>query len=161
MEQLLQKIKQSSIDILCVALFGFIVFFDRFTKWYVFTHQIIKKSITSWLSINLTFNRGIAWSFFYTESNVLFLLLSLIITAILLGLIIITISLWQQEKLLLGHVLMLAGGISNLIDRFLYGAILDFISIHYIDWYLSTFNVADVAIVIGVGICFYNNSIKR
>jgi len=161
MQQLLKAIKQNFIGAFYISLFSTIVFFDRLTKWYVFTCQMTKKIITPWLSVDLVFNRGIAWSFFYTKSNFWFLVLSLVITLILVALMRVTISLWQQEKLLLGHTLMLAGGMSNLIDRSLYGAIVDFISIHYSDWYFPVFNVADIAIVIGAGICFYSNFIKR
>lgn len=42
-------------------------------------------------------------------------------------------------------ILILAGGISNLIDRFLLGAVRDFIQLPFI----PTFNLADVAIFLG------------
>ena len=41
--------------------------------------------------------------------------------------------------------LIIVGGISNLIDRFVYGGVIDFISL----WRLPIFNLADVMIVVG------------
>jgi signal peptidase II len=46
--------------------------------------------------------------------------------------------------------LLLAGIIGNLIDRFKYGAVVDFLDFHIIRW--PTFNVADICITTGVGV---------
>ena len=46
--------------------------------------------------------------------------------------------------------LIVGGAIGNVIDRFAYGAVFDFIQFHIGDWYWYVFNVADAAIVAGV-----------
>jgi signal peptidase II len=46
--------------------------------------------------------------------------------------------------------LVLGGAIGNLIDRVLYGAVVDFVSVHAGGWYFPAFNVADSAITLGV-----------
>ena len=48
-----------------------------------------------------------------------------------------------------GLVLILGGAIGNLIDRLMYQYVIDFINIHYQNWYFPAFNIADSAITIG------------
>ena len=45
--------------------------------------------------------------------------------------------------------LVLGGGLGNLIDRLTLGYVVDFISVHYRDWYWPAFNIADSAITLG------------
>lgn len=45
--------------------------------------------------------------------------------------------------------LILGGAVGNLIDRALFGKVIDFIQVHYQDWYFPTFNIADSAISVG------------
>ena len=45
--------------------------------------------------------------------------------------------------------LVLGGGLGNLIDRVALGYVVDFISVHYRDWYWPAFNIADSAITVG------------
>ena len=58
----------------------------------------------------------------------------------------------RQAKLLsTGLALVLGGAIGNLIDRLLHGHVIDFIHVHYADvWHYPIFNIADIAICIGV-----------
>lgn len=48
---------------------------------------------------------------------------------------------------------VVSGALGNLVDRFRYGYVVDFIRFHVHDaWEYPTFNVADITIVIGVGL---------
>lgn len=47
-------------------------------------------------------------------------------------------------------VLILSGAMGNLIDRFIHGAVVDFIHLHAFDYNFYVFNIADSAITIGV-----------
>ena len=44
---------------------------------------------------------------------------------------------------------ILAGAIGNVIDRVIYGYVVDFLQFHYAGWYFPSFNLADSAITIG------------
>jgi signal peptidase II len=46
--------------------------------------------------------------------------------------------------------LVLGGALGNLIDRILYGYVIDFLDVYYGDWHWPAFNVADSAITLGV-----------
>jgi signal peptidase II len=46
--------------------------------------------------------------------------------------------------------LILGGAIGNVIDRLVFGHVIDFVQLHYQDWYWPAFNVADSAISVGV-----------
>jgi signal peptidase II len=50
----------------------------------------------------------------------------------------------------LGLTLVLGGAIGNLVDRLMYGYVVDFILVHYESWSYPAFNVADSAITCGV-----------
>ena len=56
-----------------------------------------------------------------------------------------------------GFLLILIGAVSNLGDRIINNYVLDFIYIHYKDFYWPAFNFADVYITTGVLIIVYEN----
>ena len=53
-------------------------------------------------------------------------------------------------NILISLILIAAGGISNLIDRIFRGYVVDFIDVNFFNF--PNFNVADISIIIGIGI---------
>jgi len=51
-----------------------------------------------------------------------------------------------------GFAMILGGAGGNLIDRILYGYVVDFIDLYIGNWHWPAFNVADMAITLGAGI---------
>ncbi|MBI5788120.1 MAG: signal peptidase II [Candidatus Schekmanbacteria bacterium] len=49
-------------------------------------------------------------------------------------------------------IIVLAGAIGNLIDRFRFGVVVDFLDFHWYEYHWPAFNVADTVICIGVGL---------
>ena len=49
-----------------------------------------------------------------------------------------------------GLAVLLGGALGNLLDRILYGFVVDFVDLHYRDWHWPAFNLADTAITVGV-----------
>ena len=98
----------------------------------------------------LVFNRGAAFGFLNQAGGFQHYLFSSL--AVVMA-IIIVIWLWriymENTILAIGLVLVLAGAIGNLIDRIQFRYVIDFINLHYGDWYFPAFNVADMAITFG------------
>ena len=61
---------------------------------------------------------------------------------------------WSRPALL-GLALFVAGGASNLLDRFAYGTVVDFMNVGLGPVRTGIFNVADMAIMLGVGIVVF------
>lgn len=98
----------------------------------------------------LVFNRGAAFGFLSQAGGWQhWLLISLAIGFSL----VLLVWMWRQHTqkfwLTFGLALVLAGAIGNLIDRINLGYVIDFIALHYQNWYFPVFNVADVCITIG------------
>ena len=103
--------------------------------------------------IRLAYNSGAAFSFLGEASGWqrwFFVTLALVVIGIL--------ATWlrrlppNQPKTALALALILGGAIGNLIDRLVYGYVIDFIDIHYGSWHWPTFNIADSAITVGAGL---------
>lgn len=85
-----------------------------------------------------------------------------LVLVFLVGLAIHLISnLRSHPNYLAGLSLMLSGGISNLYDRLQYGGVVvDFMNLGFGTFRTGIFNVADIAIVIGVVIIAFSVNIK-
>lgn len=72
------------------------------------------------------------------------------------------VRVYRREKLLaVALSFILGGAVGNLIDRALNGYVVDFIVVHYRDWYFPAFNIADSAISIGAGLLILDMLIVR
>lgn len=123
---------------------------DRITKWLIITSRITIQQVTPWLSWYVHYNRGVSWSFLHAKNTSVFVLVSLIVLAITMMVAVYAYDQWQQDKMIWGQLLIIAGSLSNVVDRFVYSGVVDFIYMHIHDWSFAIFNIADVAIVLGV-----------
>ena len=55
---------------------------------------------------------------------------------------------------------ILGGAIGNVVDRVMYGYVVDFLDFHYASWHFPAFNVADSAISIGAA-CLIWDELRR
>ena len=55
----------------------------------------------------------------------------------------------KQRFMKLCLALICSGAIGNLIDRFRFGGVVDFIDFHMGDWHWPAFNIADSSICVG------------
>lgn len=75
-----------------------------------------------------------------------------------LGLVAAVFIVWmlrtQAPQKLLGCslALILGGALGNVIDRLLYGYVVDFLDFHWAGWHFPAFNVADAAISVGAAL---------
>jgi signal peptidase II len=102
------------------------------------------------LAIRLAYNSGAAFSFLSEASGWqrwFFVVLSLVVIGILIVWIRRLPS--EQAMMALALALILGGAVGNLVDRVLYGYVIDFIDVYYGSWHWPTFNIADSAISAG------------
>lgn len=121
-----------------------VLLFDRLTKIWAATYlkgSAAIEFLPGLLEFNYAENTGIAFSLFNDMPLLLTVLNSLIITVLILWVI-------QKGKLGLGFALIIAGGLGNLIDRFIYGYVIDFINPLFVDF--AIFNISDIALNLGV-----------
>lgn len=127
-----------------------VFFLDRLAKYFVGILPIIPIDITTWFSIDYVLNRGISWGLFAFDSTIGFVIVSSAITLLLAVIAWWTYHSYKRQEPILAQLLILSGGISNLIDRALYGGVIDYIGVTIMGWHFPWFNIADMAINIGV-----------
>lgn len=131
-----------------------IIFFDQVTKWFAIRYWQNERVITDFLSFKVTTNRGISWGLLSSAqtNSVLFLAISLGIFLLTLGLTVYAVKRYKQGFAVYGELLVIAGSCSNLLDRCIQKGVIDFIVVHWATYVWPVFNIADMAIVCGVGI---------
>tara|TARA_Y100000287_G_scaffold17845_1_gene12440 strand:+ start:211 stop:687 length:477 start_codon:yes stop_codon:yes gene_type:complete len=130
----------------------FLVIADQLSKYFIVKNLSIGESfnIFSFLDLYLILNTGIAFSFF-DEGGVYgrWILVTLVLlVCVYLTYILFTEKLRKYESVAL--LMILSGGIGNLIDRTLWGHVIDFIHFYYLNYSFYIFNFADTFITIGV-----------
>ncbi|MDM9619294.1 signal peptidase II [Rhizobium sp. AC44/96] len=101
------------------------------------------------LALYRTYNLGVAFSMLSGMDGWFIVGMRLVIVAFV-------IWLWrrtgkQRTFAHLGYAFIIAGALGNLIDRFLYGHVIDYILFHTETWSFAVFNLADSFITIGAG----------
>jgi signal peptidase II len=114
------------------------------------TFGVRKTVIDGFFYLTLLYNRGAAWSIL--SGNRWFLVLVSIAATI--GFIVYYLKRLNNSKavLLLALSLVIGGTFGNLIDRALYGQVVDFLDFIIIGYNYPVFNFADTFLVIGMGL---------
>ena len=132
------------IDIFILLI---ILLIDQLTKSILINKNI--SIIPNFLELNYTQNTGIAFG--VGNKNILIII---ILNILVLGVIIKFIKENElNNKILIPLFMVLAGGISNLVDRVFRGYVVDFISINLFNF--PNFNIADISISIGILILIF------
>jgi signal peptidase II len=137
-----------------------IVIADQTTKMLVIDNLTLYQRIPLLPVLDLVrlHNTGAAFSFLAGESgwqNWLFSGVALIVSGGILWWL-VTLKEDGRRALQLGLALVLGGALGNVIDRVLYGYVVDFILFYYQDWSYPAFNVADSAITCGVVLILFD-----
>jgi signal peptidase II len=137
---------------------------DQASKlWLLFVFDIARRGavqVTPFFDLVLAWNVGISFGWFQNDS-------ALVQTGLVIvkAVAVIVLAIWMaRSRTLIATValgLIIGGAIGNGIDRFAYGAVVDFALFHLqiggkpFNWYV--FNLADVAIVAGVAGLLYDS----
>jgi signal peptidase II len=137
---------------------------DQASKlWLLYVFDLGRRGVvrvTPFFDLWLAWNVGISFGWFQNDSLVAQVILNLVKAAA-----VIALAVWMAwSRTMLATIalgLIIGGAIGNAIDRFAYGAVLDFALFHVeiagqtYNWYV--FNLADVAIVAGVAALLYDS----
>lgn len=148
--------------LLWLGLSSFLLILDQLTKVIAKNSLFegVSQPVTSFLNWTLVYNSGAAFSFLAQAGG----WQRWFFTGV--GIIAALIMIWlirknsHQTIFSLALSLVLSGAIGNVIDRIIYGAVVDFVDVHYMGWHWPAFNIADSAITIGV-ILLIVDEIKR
>jgi signal peptidase II len=142
-----------------IAISAAVIALDWITKWMISTRVELHDAITvipNLFSIVHVRNTGAAFGIgANAESRVVPLLLNS--GAILVFLIVVAYAMRSaltDRMLQTGLHLILGGAIGNLVDRFRFGYVVDFLDFYVRDHHWPAFNVADSAICIGIALLF-------
>jgi len=132
-----------------------VIVLDQLSKLWVVSEFELYQSIELMPYLNLTYvhNMGAAFSFLSSAGGWQRWFFSVISVVAVLVLLVWLKRLKSTEKLLaVSMSLILGGAVGNLYDRLAYGYVIDFLDAYYQKWHWPVFNIADSAIVLGVGL---------
>lgn len=140
-------------------IFAAVIFvFDQLSKWWVLDVVLLpeRQNIPVFsagpfgLDLTMVWNRGVTFGLFSGDGP-----WNHVILAGLAAAIAVFLLRWlaraegRMVALALGAVI--GGAFGNVLDRLRFGAVVDFVDTHAWGWHWYVFNVADAAIVCGVG----------
>ena len=137
---------------------------DQASKlWLLYSFDLARRGVvqvTPFFDLVLALNVGISFGWFQNDSWIAQAILTIVKAAAVVALAVWMA--WSRTMLAtIGLGLIIGGAIGNAIDRFLYGAVVDFALFHVeiagktYNWYV--FNLADAAIVAGVAALLYDS----
>jgi signal peptidase II len=137
-----------------------VLILDQASKvWLLFVFDIAHRGavkVTPFFDLVLAWNVGISFGWFQNDSQI-----AQISLMVIKAVAVIVLAIWMARSRTLIATLALGLIIGNGIDRFAYGAVVDFALFHLriggntYNWYV--FNLADVAIVAGVAALLYDS----
>lgn len=135
-----------------LSIAALVVVADQLTKWAALKYLVrhVEVAVVPFLNLTLAYNRGAAFSFLSDAGgwqNAFFSTVAAVACAVIIYMLYRTRG--RDPLLAFGLVFILGGAIGNLIDRLLYGHVIDFIDVYYRHWHWPTFNIADSAITVG------------
>jgi signal peptidase II len=130
---------------------------DQLSKYWLLHVQGLAEGqllpVTPFLNLTLLWNKGVSYGLFTQGAQWPLILFSLLVCAVL----------WSWLSQATGRVgalalgLIIGGALGNSLDRVVHGGVTDFLHFYWgnFSWYV--FNVADAAIVAGVGLLLYDS----
>ena len=149
------RIASPSLFRFAILLIALVIVGDQFTKWLIMTEVMQPPRvipILPFLNIVMAWNTGVSFSMLADSGPMLLAGLAILVS---LGLLFML----TREPYRLpayGYSLVIGGALGNVIDRFRYGAVFDFIDFYVGDWHFPAFNMADSAITIGVALLLFD-----
>ena len=138
-----------------LGLGGFVLGFDQLSKWWVQSNLRLGEQIEifSWFSWVRWHNEGAAFSLLNSAGGWqrwFFVILAIVFVGFILT------ELWRMPVrdrwMGWAYGMILGGALGNFVDRLSDGYVVDFVLVHYEQYYFPAFNVADSALFIGAAL---------
>ena len=128
-----------------------IIALDQWSKWAIKTSFNLYQSkpvIQDLLHFTYVTNDGMAFGLSFPGGKHVLLIMTILLTGFIIG------FLWKEKNghplIKYGLALILSGAIGNLIDRMLYGKVVDFLDLMIGNFHWYIFNIADSSVTIGM-----------
>ena len=128
-----------------------IIALDQWSKWAIKTSFNLYQSkpvIQDLLHFTYVTNDGMAFGLSFPGGKHVLLIMTILLTGFIVG------FLWKEKNghplIKYGLALILSGAIGNLIDRLLYGKVVDFLDLMICNFHWYIFNIADSSVTIGM-----------
>lgn len=148
---------------LSLVIAGLVVVIDQVIKYFVAMYLPqagVVTVIPHLLDLNYVENRGVAFGMF---ENMRWIFVALTSVIIVILLYIIIFKKIKSKMFLISSALIIGGGIGNLIDRVLYGYVIDYLQLSF---FSPVCNFADYAVTVGtvllvIYLLFMSDSSKK
>lgn len=148
-----------------IALYlgALVVMCDQFSKWWVLNVAMNPpqvRPVGGFLNIVLVWNKGVTFGFFSRIDHRYMTYFLIAVAAVILFLL--GRWLWRTHSSLVavGLGAVMGGAVGNVIDRLRFGAVVDFLDFYWRDYHWYAFNIADAAIVTGVGLLLLDGLVR-
>jgi signal peptidase II len=136
-----------------------VIALDQLSKFWISSHFVYAESytVTNFFNLLLIHNPGASFGMLNDAGGWQRWLFSGIAVAASVW-ILWLLRKHQQEKLFcIALALILGGALGNLIDRLMYGYVVDFLDFHWDEHHFAAFNIADSAINIGAALLLWDS----
>ena len=137
---------------------------DQLVKWWVMTEvlgDLRTIPLTPFLNLVPNWNKGVTFGLFNHSANPWMPYVFIGVAGAILFFLLRW--LWQTSSMFVASALglIMGGAIGNIVDRVRFGAVYDFLDFHYQGYHWYAFNVADSAIVAGVGLMLVDSLARK
>ena len=137
------------------SIAGAVLLLDQATKFLVMRHIRMFEVITvipGFFNLTYVRNRGAAFGMLAGVAAAWRSAFFIVVTVIAVAAIVLLIRKTSERLLIAAFSLIAGGALGNLIDRVRWGEVVDFIDWYVRSYHWPTFNIADSAISVGVGL---------
>jgi signal peptidase II len=145
-----------------LALALLVLFLDQLTKILIeraFEYGDVR-TVTGFFNLVLTYNKGAAFSFLANAGGWQDEFLTFIGLGASAFILYLLARHGHQRLFACALALILGGAIGNVIDRIVYGHVIDFLDFHWRGWHWPAFNLADSAIVSGAALLILDELLR-
>jgi signal peptidase II len=111
--------------------------------------------VTGFFNIVPVWNRGVSFGMLGDSGTSRWILVGLAFVIVVM--LVVWLFRAGSVVVLFALVLVIGGALSNVIDRVVFGAVVDFMDIHAFGWHWPAFNLADMSIVAGTALLLYDS----